>query len=311
MNRDDYVEKMLSILSQQDKFQQIGDAKSNDCTTQQERALQAFLLRAKKSGHITKEAHEKIRPVGTTRPRMYGVPKTHKEGTPLRSILSMVNAPQHEMVKWLALLLEPVLEKYSAHTIKDTFELCGNIQRYSEEHDTTIAFMCSFDITSLFTNIPLEATIQTCLDTLYRDEELLTPSLPENVLHKLLLKATTEVEFSFDSIMYRQVDGVAMGSPLGLILANIFVGHCESKIDEHLWPQFYNRFVVDTFSIFPAEDQGDMFYKALNSVHSALRFTVEAESEGKLSFMDVLVHRKHDITRSVYRKPTFTGLYTW
>ena len=241
---------------------------------------------------------------------MYGVPKTHKEGTPLRPILSMVNAPQHEMVKWLAPLLEPVLEKYSTHTIKDTFEFCGNIQRYSEEHDTTNAFMCSFDITSLFTNIPLDATIQICLDALYRDEELSTPSLPENLLHKLLLKATTEVEFSFDGIMYRQIDGVAMGSPLGPILANIFVGHCESKIDEQLWPQFYNRFVDDTFSIFPAEDQADMFHKALNKVHPALRFTVEAESEGKLPFMDVLVHRKHDLTRSVYRKPTFTGLYS-
>ena len=72
MNRANYVQKVLSILSQQDKFQQIGDAKSNDRTTQQERALQAFLLRAKKSGHITKEAYGRIRSVGTS-PRMYGV----------------------------------------------------------------------------------------------------------------------------------------------------------------------------------------------------------------------------------------------
>ena len=52
--------------------------------------------------------------------------------------------------------------------------------------------------------------------------------------------------------MYRQVDGVALGSPLGLVLANIFVGYCKSNVNEEKWPSFYARF-VDTFSIFPDE----------------------------------------------------------
>ena len=55
---------------------------------------------------------------------------------------------------------------------------------------------------------------------------------------------TGGVEFSFDDVMYRQVDGVAMGSPLGPLLANVFVGYCESLIPIVEYPQFYRRFLL-------------------------------------------------------------------
>ena len=91
--------------------------------------------------------------------------------------------------------------------------------------------MCSYDIVSLFTNIPIDETINIVLDTLYRDEQISPPPHPENLLRKLLIKATTEVEFSFNNVMFKQIDGVAMGSPLGPVLANVFVGYHESRIN--------------------------------------------------------------------------------
>ena len=312
LNRGDYVEKMQSILSQQDKFQKIGDVETNDNTTQHERALQAFLLRACNNNHITREVYERCRPVGATRPRLYGVPKTHKSGVPLRPILSMVNAPQHELAKWLAEVLKPVVRKYSDHVIKDTFDFCDAIDESLVDHDAKELFMCSFDVTSLFTNIPITETIDICLDALYRDDSIPKPSMPEPLTRKMLLKATTEVEFSFDNQMYKQVDGVAMGSPLGPVLANIFVGFCESRLKERCehWPLMYKRFVDDTFSVFVKRERALNFFRELNDIHPALKFTMEEESEGKLPFMDVLVERcDGKLVRSVYRKPTFTGQY--
>ena len=91
--------------------------------------------------------------------------------------------------------------------------------------------------------------------------------------------------------MYRQNDGVAMGSPLGPVLENIFVGHCESKIDTDDWSDFYDRFVDDTFAIFPDIVQLKFFSTKLNSLHQQLRFTVEGEDIGELPFMDVVVKR--------------------
>ena len=78
-------------------------------------------------------------------------------------------------------------------------------------------------------------------------------------MRKLFFRATTGVEFSFNGVMYRQVDGVAMGSPLGPALANIFVGHCEATMDKEKWSLLYNRFVDDTLSIFESEEQSVEF----------------------------------------------------
>ena len=312
LKREEYVEKMLAILAQDNKFVRIGSVKEHDRTCQQERALQAYLLRAFKRSEITREEYERIRPVGAMRPRMYGVPKVHKTGTPLRPILSMINAPQHEMARWLAEKLQPVINKFAEHTVADTFEFCAHIEEFSQRRACgSTTFMCSFDITSLFTNIPLIETIQICMDSLYRDSTINPPSIPEKLMYKLLLKATTEVEFSFEGVMYRQVDGVAMGSPLGPVLANVFVGYCETKIGTEHWPAFYDRFVDDTFAIFDNEERSQEFHQRLNELHPALKFTVERETNEQLPFMDVCVSKDNQhLVRSIFRKPTFTGLYT-
>ena len=42
---------------------------------------------------------------------------------------------------------------------------------------------------------------------------------------ELMEMATSSAEFSFNDIIHRQIDGVAMGSHLGPALANIFVGY--------------------------------------------------------------------------------------
>ena len=215
------------------------------------------------------------------------------------------------MAKWLTEVLRPVLNKYSSHLLKDTFEFCEHVQHFSDTHGSNSTFMCSFDVTSLFTNVPLKETLQVCLDALYRDKEIPRPTMPEELLKKLLIKATTEVEFSFNGELYKQVDRVAMGSPLGPVLANIFMGYIESGIPEEKLPLLYDRFVDDAFAIFSDDNEADEFYRLLNELHPSLKFTMEPEQLGRLPFMDVRVMKiENQLQRSVYRKPTFTGLYT-
>ena len=90
----------------------------------------------------------------------------------------------------------------------------------------------------------------------------------------------------------------------------MFVGYCESKVDDSLWPDLYVRFVDDSFTYFDNEERSNEFLDVLNSIHPALRFTCEHEQSNKLSFLDVLVEKtSSDVLTTVYRKPTFTGQY--
>ena len=118
--------------------------------------------------------------------------------------------------------------------------------------------------------------------------------------------ATSSVEFSFNNNMYKQTDEVAIGSPLGPALANIFVGYEGKLFSQTQKPPTYFRYVDDTFAIFDHEAAADEFLTKLNCLHPSLRFTFEKEKS--LPFLDVYVERTDigfEIT--VYRKPTFTG----
>ena len=119
--------------------------------------------------------------------------------------------------------------------------------------------------------------------------------------------ATFSIEFSFNNIMHRQIDGVAMSSPL----ANIFVGYYKALLFKRVnKPLMYYRYVDDTFAVFNKEDKCNKFFFHLNSLHPLLRFTFEKECNWTLPFLDVLVEKNdHEFVTSIYRKPSFTGQY--
>ena len=88
--------------------------------------------------------------------------------------------------------------------------------------------MGSLDVESLFTNIPLEETINICTNLLYNIE-----GINKSEFKNLLSLATQESYFIFNDVLYKQKDSVAMGSPLGPTMANVFLSFCEIKWLEH------------------------------------------------------------------------------
>ena len=239
---------------------------------------------------------------------MYGLPKTHKKNVPLQLILSMTGSAQHQLAKYLSSLPEPVLTLYSSNCIRDSFTFADIIK--TSNLDPSSVFLWSFDISSLFTNVPLAETIQICADALYSSENPPAP-FPRQIFIELMEMAASSVGFSFNDIMHYQIDEVAMGSPLGPALANIFIGYYESKLFQTTSkPVMYYRYMDDAFVVFSNEDECDLFLDSLNSLHPSLRFTFEKKSNLAHPFLDVLVEKSPSkFITSIYRKPTFTGQY--
>ena len=123
--------------------------------------------------------------------------------------------------------------------------------------------------------------------------------------------ATSSVEFSFNNIMHRQIDGVAVGSPPGPSLANIFVIYNKALLFKRVnKPLRYYRYVDDTFVAFNDEDECNELFSHLNFLHRSLCFTFEKECNRTLPFLDVLIEENDcEFVTSIYRKPTFTGQY--
>ena len=120
----------------------------------------------------------------------------------------------------------------------------------------------------------MEETIKICCDSLYKNRELLS-NISKNQFEKLLRPALCSNCFFFDGIVYQQVDGVAMGSPLGPSLANAFLAHYEqtwlNDCPIEFKPVYYKRYVEDIFVLFRSPHHLEKFNEYLNTKHANMK----------------------------------------
>ena len=170
-------------------------------------------------------------------------------------------------------LLAPLTS--NEYTIKDSFSFSEELLTF----DSNLV-MASFDIESLFTNIPLKETIDLCADILSSNMTNID-GITKDYFHELLSICMSESLVLFDGEFYKQIDGVAMGSPLGPTLANIFL--C---FHEQIWldncpvefkPVIYRRFVDDTFLLFRSKEHIEKFCLYLNCQHPNIKLPLKSK----------------------------------
>ncbi|KAL9988150.1 hypothetical protein ACROYT_G002558 [Oculina patagonica] len=174
-------------------------------------------------------------------------------------------------------------------------------------------FLVSYDVSSLFTNVPLDETIAILAEKAFRDNWFNSTYDLNNSKEDLvdLLNVSTKGQlFQFNGALYEQIDGVAMGSPLGPLLDNVFMSSLEEKLElEGKLPDYYRRYVDDTLTVMPNITTATDFLNTLNHAHPSVSFTMKIEKDGMLPFLGTqLLNRAPRIETKVYVKPTNTGL---
>ena len=159
----------------------------------------------------------------------------------------------------------------------------------------------------------MEETIQILAEKAFAQDwfnETHSLNLSKTVLIDLLRAARINQLFQFDGALYEQTDGVAMGSPLGPLLANVFMCSIEENLEQHgQLPRFHLRYVDDTLTVMPDRVTAGQFLDTLKSTHPSLKFTMDVEREGSLPFLRTeLLNRAPENESKVYIKRTNTSL---
>ena len=225
LKKDDYIRSMENLFSDRSKFKEVNE----DTTIRRVETIKCYINTMFNRGEITADEVKQMRRKGANRARARGLPKTHKtfENIPsFRPVVDTTNTPYSGIGTYLKTLLNPLT--VNEFSMKDTFQAIEEIGKIDHTQLNKGYRLVSFDVVSLFTNVPLKRTVNVILDRIYKDKVIET-KLRKSTLKKLILDCCTKTTFSFNNKLYDQIEGVCMGSCLGPVLANTIMTEFEKK----------------------------------------------------------------------------------
>ncbi|XP_068246749.1 uncharacterized protein [Palaemon carinicauda] len=198
-----------------------------------------------------------------------------------RPIISLYPAPTYQLAKRFSTLLTPFVPNH--YSVTSSVEFLTAIKGHSREVVTT-----SLDVESIFTNV---------------HRRLDPPLNISEPAHCTFLEiCRNKGPFSNPcGHMYIQKDGVVKGSRLGVLLTNFYMGVVEDRVFAIVnQPEIYVRYINDTFAKAPSTECIDEVCSTFEEC-SSLRFMIEHQYNGRLSFLALTVERRFDTT--FYTKP--------
>ena len=195
-------------------------------------------------------------------PKLYGLPKLHKPGFPMRPIVSFCGSPTYQLSKYLTTILQPLTDK-SRRKLQSTEDFINATKTVQIPDGYKLM---SFNVKSPFTIILLQPALQ-CTET------AILP-LPTEEIMDLLNLCLTSTFFQYNGKLYKQLYGTAMGSPVSVVVAEIVMQNVEESALSTcrqtipLWL----RYVDDTFTAV-RHNEIDAFHYHLNSQSTDKQFT--------------------------------------
>ncbi|XP_072033051.1 uncharacterized protein [Amphiura filiformis] len=266
--------------------------------------------RLEKEDKIRKTDKQFLYPTSENVPRIYGSPKIHKDGTPLRPIVDFTGSIGYDVTKSLADILSPIVGQSEHHALNSK-SLAEDLKDVTLEEDEILN---SHDVVALFTSTPIDLTLHVLRERLNEDKDLKNRTLLsiDDIIELTKFCLATVAYFSYSGQIYRQRFGMAMSSPLSPLACNIFMEWLEQKAPASCRPRLWKRYVDDVLEIV-RKGQVDNLTDHLNTIDptNSVKFTYEQEQEGSIPILDTLITRKPDgsVKLSIYRKKTHTDQY--
>ena len=181
--------------------------------------------------------YNKLKPCGSQAPRLYGLAKIHKQNVPLRPVLSMPGSAYHKIADQVA---EWLKEVHECNINSSTKTIADSLKDIKLDIDDEIV---SFDVSSLYTNVPLHEAINDCTELLFSGRYK-KPPVDKDTFKKLVEICSCNVLMLTHDGYYRQKDGLAMGSPPAPMLANRWMSKFDKRIKDNA--KLYSRYMDDT-----------------------------------------------------------------
>ncbi|XP_020299368.1 uncharacterized protein LOC109863521, partial [Pseudomyrmex gracilis] len=218
LDRNIYVKKMTSLLSDDSTYIELKRNPINKLLD----SLQTLLKRWRDRDFISTNLYNYLNVTKAILPRAYGLPKIHKNGYPLRIIVSSVGTPLHNLASFLHKIIYKNSPLARSH-VPNSFSLVNKISDiYIEDYFELI----SLDAISLFTNVPLELAVDSLLDRWHFLEK--GTSLPRDEFISAVRLVLNSTFFVFNDKFYKQTFGTPMGSPLSPVIADLVLQDLEN-----------------------------------------------------------------------------------
>lgn len=303
LSTTEYEEKMEEMLQDTNTYEKI----RYDPTARVARKIKVILDEWKERKYIDARTHRKLNTSNCNPPRIYGLPKIHKPGRPLRPVVSTIGSTTYMVAQYLSNILGKIVGKTDAH-ITNSFTFATEISGAQTAEDE---IMFSLDVTSLYTNVPIDYAME-CIDRRWDEIGDHTPIEKNSFVAavKLVLGSTF---FVYRGEFYKQTFGVPMGSPLSPVVANIVMERLEQESlhtleEKRISMRIYRRYVDDCFCV-ANQEQVDVILSTFNEFHERLNFTVEMETNNKLKFLDMTLQRNDGKIMKVWTPKQENGRY--
>lgn len=237
-------------------------------------------------------------------PVLYGLPKVHKAGVPLRPVVSSINCPTMHLAKLIDITLQPLVTSSKVY-LRDTKHFLQVLEGLKSQ-DLSNCKLFSLDVEALYPSVPHEGAVE-AVKTLLMDNGWDGEKL--DFFLKIVGFVLENSFFQFNGVFFKQTRGVPIGSKCGCTIASVFMLFIEKNFVENFkgkQPKVYFRYIDDIFGVWDgSQTEFEEYFESFNCFNPFIKFT-NTGLQSELNVLDttVCLNENGILKVKLFTKPT-------